>query len=275
MQSTSRTKPNYTKRPSAALRGRVPNRRVRRSYEQRSSIKRKVLYDYESTKKAAKKRFLALKVAFPVMACVIFAIGIFVAMQGQKVNQQVEAQVNNLQQATSGDVDGDGDDDVPDETPVGNIQSYTVAPDQPRFIRVAKLGVEARVLRLGVTANNELDAPNNIYDVGWYEGSSKPGKHGAMLVDGHVHGPTTPGVFYGLKDLVAGDNIEVERGDGKKFTYKVVKSETYDANNVDMNAALVSAEQGRPGLNLITCTGNVNYAESSYDQRIIVFAVLE
>lgn len=272
MQRNSRSHLKYTKRPSAALRGRTSRQVRRRPYEQRASITRKVLYEYESTKKAVKKRFLALKLAFPVLACAVFAIGVFVALQGERVNQQVEAQISNIQE-NGGDLDGDGDSDVPDETPVGNIQNYTVGPDQPRFIRIAKLGVEARILKLGITNNNELDAPNNIYDAGWYDGSSKPGEHGAMLIDGHVHGPTTPGVFYGLKDLVPGDHVEVERGDGKKFTYKVVETKVYDADKVDMNAALISAKAGVPGLNLITCTGNVNFANSSYDQRMIVFAV--
>ncbi len=270
MQRTSRDKFDYAKRPSVALRGRGAQRIVRRPYEERATITRKVFYEYESTKRAIKRRFALMKLTFPVMACAIFVIGAFVALQGDQVNQQVEAQIHNLQQSAE---EGSSDRVVPDETPPSNVGSYAVAPDQPRFIRIKKLGVEARILQLGVNSKNELEAPSNIYDTGWYEGSSKPGEHGAVLIDGHVHGPSTKGVFYGIRDLVAGDVIEVERGDGKVFNYRVVRSEISPTSEVNMNAALISAEQGVPGLSLITCTGNVNYAESSYDQRIIVFAV--
>lgn len=94
-----------------------------------------------------------------------------------------------------------------------------------------------------------------------------------MLIDGHVHGPIEPGVFADLKKLKPGDEVKIERGDGQIFTYQVVDSKTYPAESVDMGAALRSAQSGRPGLNLITCTGKLDRATNSYKERLVVFTV--
>ena len=79
-------------------------------------------------------------------------------------------------------------------------------------------------------------------------------------------------MFYGLKNLVPGDTIQVERYDGGLFTYKVVKTQVYPANKVDMSAAMTPVNPAKPGLNLISCTGDVIPNTSEFNERIIVFA---
>jgi LPXTG-site transpeptidase (sortase) family protein len=142
----------------------------------------------------------------------------------------------------------------------------------PRILRIGKIGVEAKVLSLSIGANNQLRAPASIFDAGWYNGSALPGESGAVLIDGHVHGPTKPGVFVGLKKLKTGDAITLERGDGKVFTYRVAKMQSYAKDAVDMGAAFSSAEPGKPGLNIITCDGAYDDA-GHYENRLVVFAV--
>jgi hypothetical protein len=93
-----------------------------------------------------------------------------------------------------------------------------------------------------------------------------------MLIDGHVSSWTSHGIFYGLKTLVAGDTIQIERGDGAILAYKVVKSQTYTTSKVDMAAALTPINPRKPGLNLITCTGNVMAGTNEFNQRVVVFA---
>jgi LPXTG-site transpeptidase (sortase) family protein len=146
-----------------------------------------------------------------------------------------------------------------------------VAPDLPRYIKIPKLGVNARILQAGVTSSGALGTPSNVYDAAWYTGSAKPGQPGATLIDGHVSSWTTHGVFYNLKKLVAGDTIQVQRGDGQILTYQVVKSQTYQDDKVDMQAAMTPVVAGQPGLNLITCTGQVKPGTSEFNQRIVVF----
>lgn len=248
----------------------MPQRIVRRPYAQRTSIKRKVLYEYESTKSAVKKRFQVVKLAFPVMACAIFGIGLYVALQGEKVNQQVEAQVEALaEQAENPDPNNPP---VSEEEPT-NIGAYTVPGDHPRYLSIPKYEKNARVLNLGLNAKSEIDTPKNIYDTAWYNGSAKPGHAGTVLISGHVHGPRVPGVFYNLKNLSSGDLVTIERGDGRVIEYNVVDSRTFPHDKVDMGYAFSSPDGDSPSLTLITCIGSVISGTTNYTDRIVVRAL--
>ena len=71
---------------------------------------------------------------------------------------------------------------------------------------------------------------------------------------------------------LSGDSIQIVKGDGTLINYKVVKVQTYGVNNVDMQSAIKPITPGKPGLNLISCTGSVLKGTVQYNQRIIVYA---
>ncbi len=155
------------------------------------------------------------------------------------------------------------------------VKNYIVAPDLPRYITIPDIGVEkARIVRIGLTKDNQISNPNNIYDVGWYTGSSKPGLSGAMLMFGHISNWTANGVFYNLKRLKLNDKIIVERGDGKTFTFVVRATKVYPAHKVDMQAALSPIDTNAQGLNLITCTGKIIKGTSDFSERLVVYTSL-
>lgn len=216
-------------------------------------------------KKSKKKTIIGIIIAFVFTASI--AAGLIVFINNSKT--KAPAKPKERQTESRSTANADEKKPAPDR-----IATYKVAADAPRVISIEKINVKSRVLALGVKSNNELKAPVNIYDTGWYLESAKPGEPGAMLLDGHVTGPTQKGIFYDLKKLVAGDVIEIERGDGKKFNYSVVNSKTYDKDKVDMAAALTPVEPGKPGLNLITCAGSFNKQSDQYEDRLIVFATL-
>lgn len=157
---------------------------------------------------------------------------------------------------------------------VAAVAEYVVAPDLPRYLIIPKLGVNARILSVGLDAQGALKTPSNVFDTAWFNESSLPGQAGAMLIDGHVSSWTAHGVFHDLKKLVAGDVISIERGDNAMFSYQVVKVQVYDAGNVDMVAATMSIDAIKPGLNLISCAGDVISGTNDFNERIIVFATL-
>ena len=205
------------------------------------------------------------------MASLIFVVGLVVSVNGLLANHHVAAQVKQLASKHTGTAAADAPStNKPSSSAVAN---YFVAPNLPRYIDIAKLKVHARVLSLGITSSGALAAPGNVYDAGWYNASAQPGQPGAMLVDGHISSWTTPGVFYGLTKLIDGDDITVTRGDGKVFTYTVVKTALVDAKSVDMASMLVSADTAKPGLNLISCSGDVIPGTSEFDKRITIYAV--
>lgn len=203
-----------------------------------------------------------------VMAFLLFALGLGIAIMGFRTNHKAAAEIKKI---SSSSVSANVDQTKPDAASYG---AYSVDPWLPRYLVIPSLSVQARIKQVGADSKGQLQAPYNIYDAGWYKYSSKPGDAGgAMLIDGHVSGPTKRGVFYGLKKLVNGDIITVQRGDGHGFSFRVVKSQTYDADKVDMTAALISADPEKLGLNLITCSGKVDSQTNQYNQRTIVFAV--
>lgn len=157
------------------------------------------------------------------------------------------------------------------------IAEYNVEPDKPRYLSIEKLGIgKSRIVAVGVTADNALAAPNNIFDVGWYNVSGKPGYGGTMVLDGHSGGPTEYGVFKNLANLVEGDIIIIERGDGKIFRYEVKESESIplsDANNY-MKKAMVTPVSGKESLSIISCTGEWSNVRQTFLSRQFVRAVL-
>lgn len=157
------------------------------------------------------------------------------------------------------------------------VREYTVAPDRPRYLTVEKLGInKARILPMGVNAKGELATPNNIFDVGWYEASGKPGQGGTMIIDGHNGGPHVLGVFKSLPNLVEGDIITVERGDGVVYKYKVVENKSVLLSESDayMAVAARSPEPGKESVTLISCTGEWSQQQGTYLSRQFTRAVL-
>ena len=163
------------------------------------------------------------------------------------------------------------------EPTVEEVRDYTVSSDRPRYLTIARLGVEkARILPMGVNSKGELATPSNIFDVGWYEASGKPGQGGTMIIDGHNGGPHKLGVFKNLPELEEGDQIVVERGDGVIFVYSVVENKTVALENSDayMKIASKTPVDGKESISLISCTGEWSNVLKTYLSRQFTRAVL-
>lgn len=157
------------------------------------------------------------------------------------------------------------------------VYEYVVSPDQPRYLTIDRLGIKnTRILTMGINDKGELDTPNNIFDVGWYIDSGKPGQGGTMVIDGHNGGPHLHGVFKDLPNLVVGDVIKIERGDGLIFRYKVVDNVSVLLGEADdyMREAFRSPEKGKESLTLITCTGEWSDQRQTYLSRQFTRALI-
>jgi sortase (surface protein transpeptidase) len=254
--------------------------RVQQSQQQSHSILKRLLMKLSrhrsSNNPSTKILYKPTKVQFGLigMAAIVFILGIFSSLQTIKTNHNATAQVAALARKANNPANAAVGTVVPSTTKPSptTVSNYIVAPNYPKYLKIPALGVDARVLQVGITSTGALGTPPNIYDSAWYSGSAQPGQPGAMLIDGHVSSWTAHGVFYGLKTLQAGDSIQIVRGDGTVFNYRVVKTQIYSANNVDMQAAMTPIAPGTPGLNLISCTGDVIPGTSLFNERIIVFA---
>ena len=222
----------------------------------------------------AKRSLSGAVIALIVGAILILSLGGWVLATTILTNRQASRQINQISQ-TSPSSTTSSSPEIPDEKPVAvnAYGSYVVAADQPRYLRIPKFGVKARVVRLGVLNNGELATPRSIWDVGWYEGSSKPGEAGAALLAGHYSGPTQPGAFAKINGLVAGDIFAIEKGNGTVLNYEVVKTETLPNDQVSMAKALVTTTPGKKGLNFITCAGQYSTKTNNYAKRTVVYSV--
>ena len=165
-----------------------------------------------------------------------------------------------------------------DETAITDTQKaeYIVPADHPRYLTIDKLGIKnARILAVGVNAAGQMDTPMNIFDVGWYTGSDKPGQKGTTIIDGHNGGPNIEGVFKHTPNLQAGDIIKIEMGDSKIYQYKVVDNVAVSLDNADekMRYAATSPEVGKESVTLITCTGEWSQIQQTYLSRQFTRAV--
>jgi len=164
------------------------------------------------------------------------------------------------------------------DIPQSEIDQYTVPAEEPKYISIDTLGVEkTRVFPVGTNDQNLLESPRNIHDAAWYKKSVTPGHgYGAVLINAHSGGISKNGIFTKLSTLKQGDEITVERGDGKLFRYSVIENQTMDLDEVNatgMKMMMQSAEPGSEGLNLITCAGKWVPSLGQFDQRVMLRAI--
>ena len=138
----------------------------------------------------------------------------------------------------------------------------------PRSIKISSIGVSASFVTVGQTKSGAMGVPADIFSVGWYNKTSSPGDNtGVSVINGHVYGPTQPGVFANLKNIKVGANVEVTLVNGTKLSYKVIKKASFKAGEAQGEA--LSSVSNKPGLNIITCTGAIKGDE--YQDRLVVY----
>jgi sortase (surface protein transpeptidase) len=153
--------------------------------------------------------------------------------------------------------------------------AVAVGTGLPVRLVIPKLNINAAFQYDGLTPSGTMETPTNVSDVGWFTGSSLPGKAGVAIVIGHVaqirRGVVTKqGVFSDLGALSAGDTFSVVNDEGATTNFVVRKSRTYDPT-ADATDVFTSTDGGAH-LNFITCEGTWNQAQLEYTQRLVVFA---
>jgi sortase (surface protein transpeptidase) len=149
-----------------------------------------------------------------------------------------------------------------------------LARSAPVKIQIPRIGVNAPVMKLGRDADGTVQVPplaaHNL--AGWYQHGPSPGQRGPAVILGHVDSTAGISVFYYLKDLHAGDTVDVTLADGTvaAFTIDGLQKVAKDA----FPTASVYGKAGYPSLRLITCGGPFDQATGHYRDNIIVYAHL-
>ncbi|MDX3312829.1 class F sortase [Streptomyces sp. NPDC054884] len=148
-----------------------------------------------------------------------------------------------------------------------------LARSAPVGLRIAAIGVDTPVMRLGLAADGSVQVPPvEAHDrSGWYVHSPTPGQTGPSVILGHVTvGRYGDGVFRRLDRLRAGDRIAARLENGTTAEFAVTEVRTVDKARFPTQDVYGNVD--RPELRLITCGGP--RSGDGYRDNVIVFAVL-
>lgn len=182
--------------------------------------------------------------------------------------------------ATAGRLPPPGAQDIPRDVGTA-VPGPTVMPTVPPMagsvpvrIEIAKLAVDAPVMRLGLNKDGTVQVPplDNHDLAGWYTGSVTPGQDGSSVILGHVDSYTGGSVFFFIKNLKPGDRVTVTRADGSTAAFVVDGVQKVD--KVAFPSSAVYGNTAYPSLRLITCGGPFDAATGEYQDNIVVYAHL-
>jgi LPXTG-site transpeptidase (sortase) family protein len=164
---------------------------------------------------------------------------------------------------------------TPNLTPEATPTAPLPTPDGAAIAQlvIPKYGIAAPVQTKGVDANNIMESPDGPTNVAWYDFSGKPGFGSNAVFSGHVdyinYGPA---VFWHIKDLVAGDTIEVHLEDATVYTYSVESLQFVPADPTQDQLREIVGPSTNDVITLITCGGTFSQETHQYDHRTVVRA---
>ena len=144
-------------------------------------------------------------------------------------------------------------------------------PDRirPAQLRVPSIGVDTEVVGVGVDPAGDMEVPPA--DVaGWYRFGPTPGEDGSSVLAAHVDYDGKPGAFFRLRELKAGDEVEVTMSDGTVKAYAVTEVEKVPKDQ--LVAGGVFERSGTSRVTLITCGGEFDPGQRSYRDNVVAVA---
>lgn len=143
----------------------------------------------------------------------------------------------------------------------------------PRFVpeRIGLPGgVEAPVVPVS-TVGAELVVPEDVSQVGWWDGSSWVGDpFGSVVVAGHVDSLDGLGLFHRLWSTEVGDEV-VLSAEGGRQAYRVSEVRRVPRTDLVDDGEVFDAG-GDPRLVLLTCVGAYDAARGGYPENLVVVA---
>ncbi|MEW2359834.1 class F sortase, partial [Spirillospora sp. NPDC029432] len=146
---------------------------------------------------------------------------------------------------------------------------------RPKTIKIQKIGVSAPVSLIGLRPDGRIEEPplSRPNLTGWYKEGVTPGEMGPSVILGHVDANKKAAVFYRLKELKAGDTIQVARQDGSTATFAVDRLQSVDKDAFP-HRKVFGEDIDYSSLRLVTCGGAFDAATGHYRNNLIVFAKL-
>lgn len=157
----------------------------------------------------------------------------------------------------------------------GSSRQPSLARSLPVAVRIPAIGVDSKLLRLGLNADGTVQVPSIRTSAGraaWYKYSATPGEIGSSVIEGHVDSERGPAVFFRLGALHRGDTIDVTLADGVTAVFRVTGVREY--SKARFPAKTIYGTTDFAALRLITCGGAFDDATGHYRSSTVVFASL-
>jgi sortase (surface protein transpeptidase) len=163
---------------------------------------------------------------------------------------------------------------APPAAPTWTVTPAAPAPaaGRPVRVRIPAIGVDSRIVAIGVDAAGALVPPRRADVTGWFTAGPVPGTIGPALLAGHVDSRAGPGVFLRLAELRRGDVVTVDRADGGTVSFVVGSVER--VSKAAFPTELVYSPKPVAMLRLVTCGGSFDRSARSYRDNIIVNATI-
>jgi sortase (surface protein transpeptidase) len=145
-----------------------------------------------------------------------------------------------------------------------------VARSVPVAVRIPALGLAVWLTQLGLNANGTVAVPTNTQVPGWFSPGPSPGQVGSAVILGHVDSFKGPGVFFQLRTLQPGNQIDVNLADGVVATFKVTSVVEYQKTAFPDQK--VYGSNGSSALQLVTCGGAFDSQTGHYLSNIVVYS---
>lgn len=152
-------------------------------------------------------------------------------------------------------------------TALSTIRSVPVSLQIPALGLSVPLGPT-----LGLNLDGTVQVPTGTAQPGWFRLGPTPGQIGSSVILGHVDSYQGPGVFFLLRTLASGDQVDVTLTDGDVAQFTVTSVAMY--SKPQFPAQRIYTSDGASALQLVTCGGMFDQATGSYLSNIVVFTSL-
>lgn len=148
---------------------------------------------------------------------------------------------------------------------------YTNPMSNPVRIVIPAINAAANIIPVGVEKEGVMEVPP-AQKAGWYKLGPAPGASGPSVIVAHVYYNHERDVFYNLKRLQPGDEIQVYDGSGDVAVFVVDSKEEVLKNQLP--AEKIWNKTNEPLIRLITCGGVFDPVARHFLSNVIVYGHL-
>jgi sortase (surface protein transpeptidase) len=152
------------------------------------------------------------------------------------------------------------------------IVTPVVARSQPVMLQIPAIGLTVPLSTLGLNYDGTVQVPTDYQQAGWFRLGPTPGQVGSAVILGHVDNHQGPAVFFQIRTLAPGDQVNVTLADGVTARFAVTSVAMYSKSQFP--AQQVYGSNGSSTLQLVTCGGAFDTKTGSYLSNIVAYTTL-